>query len=478
MLSWLLVGCPTTETPECDTYDEVFVWADGDGDGFGRDEPIGYACAPGPNQATNKVDCDDENPDVNPGTVESCDLLDNDCNGVVDDGFPKLPWYEDADGDGIGTFETQTTAQCLPPAGTWVNIAGDCDDADPAVNPLAIEVCNGFDDDCDGLADDDDPGVDPTSYEQWHPDLDLDGFGDNAFVVDACAPPVPGAITDGTDCDDDDPDIRPDAPEVCDLVDNDCDDLIDDADPSIDPASQNEYFADADADGYGDPLIMALACRPTAGSGVDNDLDCDDADPLVNVPQDWYFDEDGDGWGVPPSLGFSCFPPGPDTGPFLGDCEETDPAFNPGAIEDCFDGIDQNCNGDLDCDDADCASEPSCIQPCADVVASGPLPLTLTGSTAGAGNDFNPTCAPSTSADVVVQWVAPATQIYTIDLAGSSFDTVLHVRDGCAGAQIACNDDFFGLQSRVQVSAVAGQVLIIVIDGYAAATGNYVLNIN
>ncbi|MEM6929479.1 MAG: MopE-related protein [Myxococcota bacterium] len=94
---------------------------------------------------------------------------------------------------------------------------GDCNDADGTVFPGADERCNDTDDDCDGFIDDD--AVDAFAV---FPDGDGDGFGagDPAF---ACAL-VPGLSVFDTDCDDTDPEIRPDAPEVCDDgIDNDCD---------------------------------------------------------------------------------------------------------------------------------------------------------------------------------------------------------------------------------------------------------------
>ncbi|MCP4870565.1 MAG: hypothetical protein GY898_17820 [Proteobacteria bacterium] len=90
----------------------------------------------------------------------------------------------DSDGDGWGWDE-------------------DCDPCNPWVFPNAPEVCNGVDDDCDAIIDD---GF----------DLDLDG----AQLAQECA--------DGTDCDDEDPEIGPDVQEVCDDgLDNDCDGLTD-----------------------------------------------------------------------------------------------------------------------------------------------------------------------------------------------------------------------------------------------------------
>jgi hypothetical protein len=94
-------------------------------------------------------ECDDNNPLSFPGGTEVCDGEDNDCDGAVDDD-PTDPttFYEDADHDGFGGAVAEIG--CLQPKGA-VLVAGDCDDAVPAVNPDATETCgDGIDDDCDG----------------------------------------------------------------------------------------------------------------------------------------------------------------------------------------------------------------------------------------------------------------------------------------------------------------------------------------
>jgi len=97
-------------------------------------------------------DCDDADPAVNPDAAETCDGVDDDCDGLTDAEDPDVTGtstqYEDADADGWGDPSTARGA-CDDHAG-WVAVAQDCDDADPAVNPDAEEVCeNGADDDCD-----------------------------------------------------------------------------------------------------------------------------------------------------------------------------------------------------------------------------------------------------------------------------------------------------------------------------------------
>lgn len=131
-------------------------------------------------------------------------------------------FYYDADVDGYGT--TNITAQgCNPPAG-FVTLSGDCDDADPSINPGAIEVCDLVDNNCNGLIDDSDPTLSAT---RWYADLDADGFGDaNDVGVVTCTQP-PNTSSNNTDCDDNNSQINPGAVEICNLIDDDCDGLID-----------------------------------------------------------------------------------------------------------------------------------------------------------------------------------------------------------------------------------------------------------
>lgn len=109
--------------------------ADGDDDGYGTEEG----------------DCDDRDPEVNPGVVESCNGIDDDCDDLVDEDVMPT-WYADGDGDGYGTAGA-TEEACEVPEG-YVAVAGDCDDQDGATHPGADESCEGIDRDCDGLPSD------------------------------------------------------------------------------------------------------------------------------------------------------------------------------------------------------------------------------------------------------------------------------------------------------------------------------------
>jgi hypothetical protein len=96
-------------------------------------------------------------------TGEVCNGIDDDCNGVIDNGLVFQTYYLDADNDTYGNADTATVA-CAAPDGYVDNltadnttVAFDCDDNDSAVHPGAAEVCNnGKDDDCNGTVDDTD----------------------------------------------------------------------------------------------------------------------------------------------------------------------------------------------------------------------------------------------------------------------------------------------------------------------------------
>jgi hypothetical protein len=344
-----LAGCPEPEAPECTEFEEVFVWADEDGDGFGQDAPIGYVCKAEPGQATNMADCDDTEPTVFPGAEEVCDLLDNNCNDRIDEDQPKLRWYHDTDGDGFGNGQ-EAVLECLPPDETWILQAGDCDDENVGINPLVREVCDDIDNDCDKLVDDEDGGVDPTTFIRWYADNDSDNFGDPLNFEDRCVSPA-GYVLDASDCNDSRADINPLGFEICDHRDNDCDTLTDDADPTIDITTQQQVYGDVDGDGYGDVNNLVLVCYPTAGLGVPNSSDCDDGDPIANIDQDWYEDLDSDGYGGGSPVVFQCLNPGGGQVP-LGDgldCNDAEPTIHPDALDVCNDGVDVDCSGSDQC---------------------------------------------------------------------------------------------------------------------------------
>ncbi len=183
-------------------------------------------------------DCDDADAGTHPGALERCDGRDNDCSGAVDDLDPErvvngaVALFLDGDGDGWGDAAAFMGRVC--PGGSipgTVDRFGDCDDRDPDINPDATEICDALDNDCDGTVDQ--AAADADHY--W-PDRDFDGYGDGFGTPEAaCSQPPADALTawvlDDSDCDDQDPQAHPGAPEICgDDLDNDCDDLTDEGD--------------------------------------------------------------------------------------------------------------------------------------------------------------------------------------------------------------------------------------------------------
>ena len=126
-------------------------YPDADQDGFGYSPQMLVTCNPPAGYVLVGGDCNDTNPSVFPGAPEVCDGVDNDCDLQVDEGFVAT-WYPDVDGDGYG-LTAQALQTCSPPPG-HVLVGGDCDDSNPVVHPNAQELCDGLDNDCDGVIDD------------------------------------------------------------------------------------------------------------------------------------------------------------------------------------------------------------------------------------------------------------------------------------------------------------------------------------
>ena len=371
-------------------------------------------------------DCDDERADVFPGAEERCDGVDNDCDGTTDAGATDASaWYNDGDADGFGAGEA--TLACEAPAGA-VAQDGDCDDNDAAYNPAASEtdcadpndyncdgsvgyadndgdgypacqdcddadaafhpgiseICDGADNDCDGLTDDADDSLDPTTRARSYQDADSDGYGDIDFFTDSCVVPE-GYVSDSADCDDGQADVNPAAAEVCNGLDDDCDALVDDADDGVDTSTGATFYADGDGDGFGDADRAQAACAQPSGF-VSDQTDCDDADAAINPDADevcnsvdddcdalvddadgdvdssagavYYADVDGDGFGDPSAGARACAQPA-STVRDDDDCDDGDAGVNPDAVEDC-DGVDDDCDGDIDDPDALLGSAAAC----------------------------------------------------------------------------------------------------------------------
>ncbi|OGS78240.1 MAG: hypothetical protein A3D31_14840 [Candidatus Fluviicola riflensis] len=205
-----LVGVATT----------VF-YADTDNDTYGDGGSTIIACTQPVGYVSNGDDCDDNNNAIHPGATETCDGIDNNCVGGIDDNVVSQTWYLDSDTDGFGN-PAVSQSNCAQPVGYVLN-DDDCDDNDNLV------------------------GVATTVY---YADADTDGFGDAAIDSVACTQPA-GYVSNADDCDD-------------------SDNLI---------GAGLSYYPDVDSDTYGDANASAtVACTPPANYVTDN-TDCNDANP-------------------------------------------------------------------------------------------------------------------------------------------------------------------------------------------------------
>lgn len=334
ILGWTPGSCDFSQfgyegaTPVVDAGDPGLNDADGSRSDVGArgettgDDPLGDADGDG---VVNVLDCAADDPNVD---------------------WTLQRWYPDGDGDRYGDHTVWVDA-CFAPYG-YVEVGGDCDDANPYLNPETwwfadvdydghgdptwpFQSCYGVGgaptgDDCD----DRDPAVGAPSA--WFVDEDRDGYGSDEMVL-ACA--LVDGITDlGGDCAPADAGVYPGAAEVCDGADQDCDGVSDD-----DPVNGSSGHVDADGDGFGDGGRWVSDCDPD-GLVVDG-TDCDDTNEAVfpGAPDAWYdgvdsdcdgrddLDQDGDGADK------------------SSDCDDTDPEVFPGAADPVDDGVDGDCDG-------------------------------------------------------------------------------------------------------------------------------------
>ncbi len=251
-----LVGCD--KTAEDTGPAEEPAPEDFDGDGFADAE-----------------DCNSQDATIYPGASEAEDYLDNDCDGVTDEGTQRF----DDDGDGFTERE------------------GDCDDADPGLNPDATEIpYDGIDQDCDSL------------------DVnDVDGDGYDAEEAG------------GDDCDDTSADVHPDASEWANGRDDNCNDVADEQTDVYD--DDGDGYSEAEGDCDDDDSGRNPDVEEIAYDGIDQDCDLKD-----------ITDVDGDGYNHE-SVGGN-------------DCDDGDATIHPEADDVPYDDIDQDCDG-VDLTDVD-----------------------------------------------------------------------------------------------------------------------------
>ena len=322
---------------------------DDDGDGF-----------------DSTVDCDDDDATSYPGAPESCNGVDNDCDGTADNDPVYVTYYLDSDGDGFGGAGIDS---CNGPIDGTIEVGGDCSDVDPFTYPGAPErqcprrrLRHPIDEDV----------VFVTAYT----DADGDGYGGIATAEDFCDGVPDDRILVGGDCVDDDATVYPEAPERC-------DNKTTTATASSTKMSKT-CFGTPTAMGTGTVMrVLSRSSRrtrrPSASlettatatilttayvqvlelcDGLDNDCNELEDDGLTSLVFGWgrrrlrRSDQKVETCdGLPPNF--------IDRGR---DCDDADPKAYPGAIEVC-DGALNDCNGNLldgESVDADLDGVPLC----------------------------------------------------------------------------------------------------------------------
>jgi hypothetical protein len=354
---------------DCDyTIDEgaeSTFYRDSDGDGYGNSASTTEACDVPSGYSSDATDCDDGDATRYPGAPEICDGDDEDCDGSIDEGKTGV-YYWDGDHDGWG--DSSITSETCSAGSGYVSDGGDCDDSDSSVHPTATEVAyDGIDQDCDGddLCDVDGDGVDYTSCpsgtdcddddSSTYPgatDRPYDGIDQDCDGVDIIDVDGDGYDADhagGSDCNDTDSTVLPGASESCDGEDQDCDGIVDEGTVCLDDDGDGFTETGGDCDDTDDTVSPA---------GFETcDGDDEDCDSIIDEGTDCY-DDDGDGYTEDD-----------------GDCNDADAAIGPHAKEIDENGIDDDCDSQVDAgvsdpdgdgytiDGGDCAEEDGDVYP-------------------------------------------------------------------------------------------------------------------
>jgi len=465
---------------------------DEDGDGF----------LVGPASCGEMIDCDDADDSVNPGAVESCNLVDDDCNGSVDDAIAEQAC-------GVGACEA-TVPGCLR------GMVPTCEPGGPS-----REECNATDDDCDGMTDE---GFEaPIVCGVGACQRMVPRCGGGAMMM--CTPGMPSA-------------------ETCNGIDDDCDGMIDDGLPSatcgvggcmrtvptcvggmpqacapLPPGTETCNGADDDCDGAIDDGFGTITCgmgscqrtvlecvggtRAMCMPGASGTETCNNLDDNCNGTIDDGLGSTSCGLGACARTVMNCIAGVPQTcapgAPAGESCNGVDDDCN-GAVDDlgtascgvglcartvssciggvpqtcvpgtgspevCGNGLDENCNGTPD---------DGCVTAPANDTCAGAILLTGTSGTrtadtiTGAAGEVTD-CA--FGSDIWYRISLGARSILYIDTFGSSFDTSLSIRSGCTSAPVACEDDDCSTLQDVAVADLPAGTHYVVVHTRGSTTG-------
>ncbi len=366
-------------------------YADLDGDGYGDPLSVILACSMPTGYVTDNTDCDDTLAAVNPGAAEICDGIDNNCDGNIDEGLPTTSYYADLDGDGYGNPSSELQS-CSAPSG-YVTNNTDCNDNNAAVHPGAVEICDGIDNNCDGLVDGDEPGVTCSTVLSVTGITLINAASDvalypltNGMVINVATLPTQNLSIEAFVTSDvgsvrmvltgskTKTQTENNAPLA--LYGNSGPDYLGSNfglgtyTITVTPYSA-KYLGGTQGTPRTITFQLVAGLVDNDGDGYLNDVDCNDNNAAIHpgapeicdgidnncdgqidegLPTSTYYaDLDGDGYGNPASATQLC---GPRSGYVTNnaDCNDTNAAVHPGAVEIC-DGIDNNCDGLIDGDD-------------------------------------------------------------------------------------------------------------------------------
>lgn len=428
-----------------------FAWyADADSDGYGDAATTLSYCTQPYGYVSNNTDCNDAVAAINTAAIEICNSIDDNCSGAADEGLFFVNYYTDADGDGYGAGSATNSCTNLGFGNSTSN--GDCNDAATEIHPEAIEICNGIDDNCSGVADE---GIifantlpissitttgsttlcqgssvllNANTAEGYSYQWELNGVNITGATSSSYTANSSGSytlvVTNENTCSSISAatvvivNALPSATVIPSGVTNFCEGesvllnvnseignfyqwynngspisgantptynanetgsftlsvtnasscTMTSSPVNISVYSNSNYFADADADGFGNALNTLTTCTEPTGY-VLNNLDCSDDNASINPTvtetcnsiddncnlqideglafTNYFSDNDGDGFGSPAQAFPSCVPlNGMVTN--NGDCNDGNASINPFASEIVPNGFDENCDGLID----------------------------------------------------------------------------------------------------------------------------------